>query len=135
MGEDVRKRVYLFTFGCQLTRLYGRVFPAHFGPARIRELSRALRVEADPRWTNFHRRTDPIGWQVDADQHEIRVSDPTALRPDNGEVVDPPIRNHSGYPDAGEYRTERERVLSAPVPEPPGAAPPPDAVLVPNAVG
>jgi len=135
MGEDVRRRVYLFTFGCQLTRLYGRVFPAHFGPARIRELSKALRVEADPRWTNFHRRTDPIGWQVDADQREIRVSDPTALRPNNGEVLDPPIRNHSGYPDAGEYRTERERVLSALVPEPPGAALPPDAVLAPHAVG
>lgn len=38
------------------------------------------------------------------------MRDPEALHPSGGEVADPPIRNHSGYPDAPEFHQERARV-------------------------
>ncbi|WP_200206620.1 hypothetical protein [Micromonospora coerulea] len=38
------------------------------------------------------------------------VRDPEALHPSAGEVADPPIRNHSGYPGASEFDRERTRV-------------------------
>ena len=34
-----RRRTWLFSYGCQLNRLYGRVFPAYFGPERLRAVS------------------------------------------------------------------------------------------------
>ncbi len=37
-----RHRIWYFSYGCQLTRLYGRIFPAYFGPDRLPVLTRAL---------------------------------------------------------------------------------------------
>jgi hypothetical protein len=113
MAEDWRRRVYFFSFGCQLTRLYGRAFPAYFGPKRLPVLADMLRPDRELlRWTNFHRDTDPLGWKVHAGQRELWVKDPVALRPKNGEVIDPPIGNHSGYPDTEEYAQERRQVTA-----------------------
>ncbi|MGS2613517.1 hypothetical protein ACVCAH_03125 [Micromonospora sp. LZ34] len=59
---------------------------------------------------NFWRNTDPLGWPVTAGERDVAVRDPAALHPSAGEVADPPIRNHSGYPDAPEFHRERSRV-------------------------
>ncbi|MGC4803630.1 hypothetical protein [Micromonospora sp. DT233] len=117
-----RQRIWFFSYGSQLTRLYGRIFPAYFGPERLPALTDALRGPSGwPGWTNFWRPTDPLGWQVAAGERDLPVPDPDALHPTGGEVADPPIRNHGGYPDAAEFRRERARVtwlLRRPVPAP-----------------
>ncbi|MFC5945886.1 hypothetical protein [Micromonospora harpali] len=106
-----RRRIWFFSYGCQLTRLYGRIFPAYFGPDRLPALADALRGPSGrPGWTNFWRDTDPLGWPVTAGERNLPVHDPDALHPTGGEVADPPIRNHSAYPDAAEFRRERARV-------------------------
>ncbi|MGW4497853.1 hypothetical protein ACWENR_04430 [Micromonospora sp. NPDC004336] len=106
-----RRRIWFFSYGCQLTRLYGRVFPAYFGPDRLPVLAEALTPPGGrTRWTNFWRDTDPLGWQVTAGERDLPVRDPEALHPSDGEVADPPIRNHSGYPEAPEFHRERSRV-------------------------
>ncbi|MGE5827061.1 MAG: hypothetical protein ACM30G_01695 [Micromonosporaceae bacterium] len=108
MPADWARRVWLLTYGCQLTRLYGRIFPAYFGPTRLTALNHALTVPgaAIPSWTNFWRETDPLGWPVDVCLTQLEVKDPADLHPSGGEVNDPPIRNHSGYPSAAEYQAE-----------------------------
>ena len=72
-------------------------------------------------WTNFWRDTEPLGWRVSAGERDVPVTDPEALHPSGGEVADPPIRNHSGYPDALEFHRERAvvaRLLRRGVPSP-----------------
>ncbi|MFU8851579.1 hypothetical protein ACNAW0_11445 [Micromonospora sp. SL1-18] len=117
-----RQRIWFFSYGCQFTRLYGRVFPAYFGPGRLRVLARALtRPGGGIAWTNFWRATDPLGWQVSAGERDVPVADPEALHPSGGEVADPPIRNHGGYPHAVEFARERAvvaRLLRRAVPSP-----------------
>ncbi|MET9972312.1 hypothetical protein ABZZ80_42125, partial [Streptomyces sp. NPDC006356] len=54
-----RKRVALLTYGSPLERLYGRWFPAHFGPAALA----SLHAEVDC-WRNLYRVTDPIGGPI-----------------------------------------------------------------------
>ena len=126
MPHRWRRRTWFFSYGCQLTRLYGRVFPSYFGPERLRTLARAVTwPDGHVAWTNFWRDTDPLGWQVSAGQRDVSVTDPEALHPAGGEVADPPIRSHSGYPDAVEFTRERAvvaRLLRRSVPSPrPGA--------------
>ncbi|MFJ6198399.1 hypothetical protein [Micromonospora sp. NPDC092111] len=117
-----RRRIWFFSYGCQLTRLYGRVFPAYFGPDRLRVLASTLTWPAgNVAWTNFWRATDPLGWRVSAGERDVPVVDPEALHPSGGEVADPPIRNHSGYPEALEFLRERAlvaRLLRRVVPSP-----------------
>ncbi|MFI5832492.1 hypothetical protein ACIA5A_02305 [Micromonospora sp. NPDC051300] len=117
-----RGRTWFFSYGCQLTRLYGRVFPSYFGPERLRTLARAVTWPGGHvAWTNFWRDTDPLGWQVSAGERDVPVIDPEALHPSGGEVADPPIRNHRGYPDAVEFARERAvvaRLLRRSVPSP-----------------
>ncbi|SCE92593.1 hypothetical protein GA0070216_103173 [Micromonospora matsumotoense] len=117
-----RRRIWFLSYGCQLTRLYGRVFPAYFGPDRLRVLADNLTwPSGHVAWTNFWRDTDPLGWRVSAGERDVPVTDPEALHPSGGEVADPPIRNHSGYPDALEFHRERAvvaRLLRRGVPSP-----------------
>ncbi|MEV0805916.1 hypothetical protein [Micromonospora sp. NPDC050200] len=117
-----RRRIWFFSYGCQLTRLYGRIFPAYFGPDRLRVLAGTLTwPDGCVAWTNFWRPTDPLGWQVTAGERDVPVTDPEALHPSGGEVADPPIRNHSGYPEAVEFHRERAvvaRLLRRTVPSP-----------------
>ena len=115
MPESIRQRIWLLTFGCQLNRLYGRVFPAQLGPARLRSLSAALTTPGEPplvRWTNVWRETDPLGYPVRAADpepwlHEVRLDDPESLHPPGGEVNDPPIRGHGDYPADRTYQRLR----------------------------
>jgi hypothetical protein len=111
LPERWRHRIWFFSYGCQLTRLYGRVFPAYFGPDRLPALTTALTAPTGwTGWTNFWRDTDPLGWPVTAGERDLPVRDPETLHPSGGEVADPPIRNHSGYPEAVEFHRERFRV-------------------------
>ncbi|GAA0387020.1 hypothetical protein GCM10009541_32440 [Micromonospora gifhornensis] len=111
LPERWRRQIWFFSYGCQLTRLYGRIFPAYFGPDRLPVLTEALtRSCGSIGWTNFWRDTDPLGWPVSAGERDVPVTDPEALHPSDGEVADPPIRSHSGYPEAAEFQRERSRV-------------------------
>ncbi|TCB97635.1 hypothetical protein E0H26_12030 [Micromonospora zingiberis] len=111
LPERWRRQIWFFSYGCQLTRLYGRIFPAYFGPDRLPVLTEAMsRPSGATGWTNFWRDTDPLGWPVSAGERDVPVTDPEALHPSDGEVADPPIRSHSGYPEAAEFQRERSRV-------------------------
>ncbi|MER7166871.1 hypothetical protein ABT336_12505 [Micromonospora sp. NPDC000207] len=108
LPASCRARIWFFSYGCQFTRLYGRVFPSYFGPEQLPLLTKPLCRPAG--WTNFWRATDPLGWAVAAGGRDLPVRDPEALYPSDGEVRDPPIRSHSGYPESPEFGVERARV-------------------------
>ncbi|GAA0903022.1 hypothetical protein [Virgisporangium aurantiacum] len=126
-----QRRVFLLTFGTQLTPLYGRIFPVFFGmKARLR-LAKLLEPQElrrrSLRWRSLYRLTDPIGWPIgdpEVDEGGM-VEDPDNLEPTGGEVLDPAIRQHSNYPCSGRYKTSRDRAvevlraaLDEPQPEP-----------------
>ncbi|MCA2214212.1 DUF2974 domain-containing protein [Jidongwangia harbinensis] len=105
MPADRRRDVYLLTFGTQLTRLYGRLFPACFGAdARVRVKTVLTGDSAAARWRSLYRPTDQLGWAIGTpDGIDVRVDDPDRLAPTGGEVLDPPIRRHSDYPRSAAY--------------------------------
>ncbi|WP_410097918.1 hypothetical protein [Streptomyces sp. Isolate_219] len=72
-----RSRVALMTYGSPLERLYGRWFPAFFGPPALTGLHR----EMDD-WRNLWRFTDPIGGP-------IRLTCEDGRRIDQGPLRDP----------------------------------------------
>ncbi|MGW9043819.1 hypothetical protein ACWGQL_14860 [Streptomyces lydicus] len=72
-----RSRVALLTYGSPLERLYGRWFPAFFGPPALTGLHR----EMDD-WRNLWRFTDPIGGP-------IRLTCEGGRRIDEGPLRDP----------------------------------------------
>ncbi|MCW7941723.1 membrane protein [Streptomyces hygroscopicus] len=59
LKPSVRRRVALLTYGSPLERLYGRWFPAYFGPAALSSLHREIDC-----WRNLYRLTDPIGGPI-----------------------------------------------------------------------
>ena len=116
-----RSRLYLITFGTQLHRLYGRVFPAFFGPVALHHVAELLQDHGDDpgrrwlRWRSLYRPTDPLGYPVEvtlagpADGAALcvdhpgvpphrPVDDPAGLRPLPAEILDPVIAKHSDYP-------------------------------------
>jgi hypothetical protein len=111
LPQQLRDRAWLVTHGCQLNRLYGRVFPTYLGPHCLMEIS----VFLGQWWTSFWRETDPLGYAVKGDNPRVRLSemvvcDPNRLVPVDGEIEPPKIRNHSDYPAASEYKTEIQRI-------------------------
>jgi hypothetical protein len=116
-----REHLWLLTYGTQLNRLYGRVFPALFGPAELHKLAGSLVRSGTLRWRSLYRMTDPLGYPVDVTVGEKSVDqlvvDPTALRPGPGKVTDPRIENHSSYqkyPDYTAIRDTAARTLTKP---------------------
>ncbi|MEU5162755.1 hypothetical protein AB0G74_24535 [Streptomyces sp. NPDC020875] len=123
LRPEVRSRVALLTYGSPLERLYGRWFPAYFGP----EALAALRDETHC-WTNLWRHTDPIGGPV-------LVPEGARPAPDRPALLDPvaygrsarrplpePILGHSDYqadPAFAAARTELLRLIPG-VPRQPG---------------
>jgi hypothetical protein len=120
-----RHDLWLITYGTQLNRLYGRVFPALFGPDELRKLASGLGQGATLRWRSLYRRTDPLGYPVDVTLDgdvavDQPVRDPQALRPDPGRVIDPKIENHSNYQGYASYNDIRDKAagdLVAPRPQ------------------
>jgi hypothetical protein len=109
-----RDRVHLLTFGTQLTRLYGRIFPAFFDRAAREHVARVLTGDSgDVRWRSLHRATDPLGWEIGTPAGvDVPVPDPDGLAPVRGEVLDPPIRRHSDYPCSPEYLRQRSEAIA-----------------------
>ncbi|MDI9833219.1 hypothetical protein [Streptomyces sp. KAU_LT] len=119
-----RRRVALLTYGSPLERLYGRWFPAHFGPDALA----SLHADVDC-WRNLYRRTDPIGGPVRLPGDEGHAVDREALRDPlaYGRTAEhplpAPIHGHSDYQADPAFAEERERLLGRLHPEVPGQRP------------
>ncbi|MFI5973468.1 hypothetical protein [Streptomyces sp. NPDC051452] len=122
----VRGRVALLTYGSPLERLYGRWFPAHFGPPALAALHRDVAC-----WRNLHRLTDPIGGpvRVPGDGTPDVDGEPLADPLFYGRTVDhplpAPILGHSDYQADPAFVQERSRLLARLHPEVPGQRPDP----------
>ncbi len=117
LPKPVADQVGLLTLACPARRLYGRAFPAYFGPAQLGQLSELLAGPAGQpgyRWRNVVRRSDYIGsWIFGdplshvadpgydkqrwlADQVDQPCWDPVAAVPD-GDPAPPPVHRHSAW--------------------------------------
>ncbi|WP_326789361.1 hypothetical protein [Streptomyces sp. NBC_00151] len=120
----VRGKVALLTYGSPLERLYGRWFPAHFGPAALASLHREVAC-----WRNLHRRTDPIGGPVrlpgdcgpEVDHEPLK--DPLAYGRTDRLPLPAPVLGHSDYQADPVFAVERELLLERLLPEVPGQRP------------
>ncbi|MEU0070151.1 hypothetical protein ABZ027_11505 [Streptomyces sp. NPDC006332] len=112
LTPSVRRRVALLTYGSPLERLYGRWFPAHFGPAALS----ALHQDVDC-WRNLYRSTDPIGGPVrltgacgpEVDREALK--DPLVYGRTARHPLPAPILGHSDYQADPAFAEERERLL------------------------
>ncbi|WP_428985944.1 hypothetical protein [Streptomyces pyxinicus] len=126
LAPSVRGRVALLTYGCPLERLYGRWFPAHFGPPALAGLHRDVAC-----WRNLYRPTDPIGGPVrvpddtapDVDHEPLR--DPLAYGRTAAHPLPAPILGHSDYQADPAFTRERARLLARLRPDLPGQRPEP----------
>ncbi|MGW3814076.1 hypothetical protein [Streptomyces sp. NPDC005046] len=124
----VRKRIALLTYGSPLERLYGRWFPAHFGPAALASLHREVAC-----WRNLYRPTDPIGGPVrlpgdcgpEVDHEPLK--DPLAYGRTERQPLPAPVLGHSDYQADPAFADERELLLARLLPEVPGQRPRKDA--------
>ncbi|WP_237320880.1 hypothetical protein [Streptomyces sp. JJ36] len=137
LDHATRRQVALLTHGSPLERLYGRWFPAYFGPRPLG----ALHGELDC-WRNLWRLTDPIGGPVrlpddgrpEVDRGPLR--DPLAYGRTADQPLPAPILGHGGYAADPAFDEERDGLLArlcpdgrvpaqpapAEAPVPPGAA-------------
>ncbi|MDQ0814865.1 hypothetical protein QFZ63_006579 [Streptomyces sp. B3I7] len=145
LKPSVRRRVALLTYGSPLERLYGRWFPAHFGPASLSALHREVDC-----WRNLYRLTDPIGGPVrlpgdcGPEVDRAPLKDPlaygrTALHP-----LPAPILGHSDYQADPAFAEERRLLLARlrpgvpaprPVEEADGTAPTDNTPQAPGSSG
>ncbi|CAL9366253.1 hypothetical protein [Streptomyces sp. enrichment culture] len=108
-----RGRVALLTYGSPLERLYGRWFPAHFGPAALGALHRELDC-----WRNLHRPTDPIGGPIGLPGacgpvvDRPALTDPLAHGRTDRHPLPAPILGHSDYQADPAFAEERRRLLA-----------------------
>ncbi|MEU6818819.1 hypothetical protein [Streptomyces sp. NPDC046860] len=124
LAPAVRNRVALLTYGSPLERLYGRWFPAHFGPTALAALHRDIGC-----WRNLHRRTDPIGGPVrlpaghgpDVDHEPL--PDPRAYGRTPEHPLPAPILGHSDYQEDPAFTRERDRLLARLRPDLPAPRP------------
>ncbi|UQA98087.1 lipase family protein [Streptomyces halobius] len=133
-----RSRVALLTYGSPLERLYGRWFPAFFGPPALTGLHR----ETDD-WRNLWRFTDPIGGPIRLDGEDGRtidlgpLCDPLAYGRTLQNPLPAQILGHGDYqadPAFARVRTEliarlgpavpAQRPETEPAPDSPGPPPP-----------
>ncbi|GAA3490895.1 hypothetical protein GCM10018987_49780 [Streptomyces cremeus] len=113
LPRRTRRRVALLTYGAPLERLYGRWFPAYFGPACLRH----LHDEVDC-WRNLWRHTDPIGGPVrvvpDEGRHPVdhdALLDPLAYGRTRTHPLPAPILGHSDYQADPVFAAERDALL------------------------
>ncbi|MFF7025165.1 hypothetical protein ACFY97_29645 [Streptomyces klenkii] len=108
-----RSRVALLTYGSPLERLYGRWFPAYFGPVKLAALHHDVHC-----WCNLWRLTDPIGGPV-------RLPGDGTAAVDHGPLKDPlaygrtaehplpaGILGHSQYQSDPEFARTRAALLA-----------------------
>ncbi|MEE1740568.1 hypothetical protein PUR49_29340 [Streptomyces sp. BE147] len=112
LPDATRRRVALLTYGSPIERLYGRWFPAYFGPVPLHGLHRSVHC-----WRNLWRATDPIGGPV-------RLDEGRRTEVDRGPLKDPlaygrtpelplpePILGHSDYQADPVFAQERAALL------------------------
>ncbi|MFE1289351.1 hypothetical protein [Streptomyces sp. NPDC058751] len=124
LEPPVRGRVALLTYGSPLERLYGRWFPAHFGPAALAALHRDVAC-----WRNLYRPTDPIGGPVrlsgdcgpEVDREPL--TDPLAYGRTGRQPLPAPVLGHSDYQADPVFAEERELLLERLLPGVPGQRP------------
>ncbi|GGX66902.1 hypothetical protein GCM10010324_10150 [Streptomyces hiroshimensis] len=110
-----RGRVALLTYGSPLERLYGRWFPAYFGPVKLAALHDDIHC-----WCNLWRLTDPIGGPV-----RLPGEGTGATAVDRGPLKDPlaygrtaehplpaAILGHSHYQSDPEFARTRAALLT-----------------------
>ncbi len=113
LSPSVRRRIALLTYGCPLERLYGRWFPAYFGPSQLNDLHAELHD-----WRNLWRRTDPIGGPIrltGPDGPAVDVGplpDPVAYGRDARHPLPAPILAHSDYQAQPAFAVERAALLA-----------------------
>ncbi|MFE2328626.1 hypothetical protein ACFXD5_32800 [Streptomyces sp. NPDC059385] len=111
LPPHVRRRVALLTYGSPLARLYGRWFPAYFGPGPLT----ALHGDLDC-WRNLWRATDPIGGPAlpGAGQGVDRgpLADPVAYGRSARYPLPAPILGHSDYQADPAFAAERAALLA-----------------------
>ncbi|MEE1755318.1 hypothetical protein [Streptomyces sp. SP18CS02] len=113
LPEGTRRRVALLTYGSPLERLYGRWFPAYFGPGPLGALHRELHC-----WRNLWRRTDPIGGPVnlpaEGDKPEVdhrALRDPVVYGRTDDHPLPEPVLGHSDYQADPVFAKERTVLL------------------------
>ncbi|WP_031013767.1 hypothetical protein [Streptomyces sp. NRRL F-5727] len=113
LPSATRARVALLTYGSPLERLYGRWFPAYFGPDALRGLHRAVHC-----WTNLHRATDPIGGPVRVPAEDGRpgvdapaLRDPVAYGRTRVHPLPEPVLGHSDYQADPAFAERRAALL------------------------
>ncbi|WP_246563715.1 hypothetical protein [Streptomyces roseirectus] len=103
-----RGRVALLTYGSPIERLYGRWFPAHFGPDALK----ALHEDVD-RWRNLYRLTDPIGGPVRLpDVDCVPFADPLEYGRTTLHPLPAPLLGHSDYQADPRFARERADLLA-----------------------
>jgi len=113
LKPSVRRRVALLTYGSPLERLYGRWFPAHFGPAALTSLHHDVDC-----WRNLYRLTDPIGGPVrlpgdcGPEVDRAPLKDPLAYGRTAQQPLPAPILGHGDYQADPAFAEERERLLA-----------------------
>ncbi|MGV9561418.1 hypothetical protein [Streptomyces sp. NPDC003480] len=124
LRPSVRGRVGMLTYGSPLERLYGRWFPAYFGPAALSSLHREVDC-----WRNLHRLTDPIGGPIrlpgDCGPQVDRapLKDPLAYGRTSRHPLPAPILGHGHYQADPAFAEERARLLARLRPGLPGPRP------------
>ncbi|MFZ4301932.1 hypothetical protein ACOZE3_28975 [Streptomyces cinereoruber] len=131
LEQATRRRVALLTYGSPLERLYGRWFPAYFGPEALDSLNRTVYC-----WSNLYRATDPIGGPVRVAGEDGRPAvdepvllDPVAYGRTRDHPLPEPILGHSDYqadPGFSHCRTGLLDRLPPAVPRQRGAGEPPE---------
>ncbi|MDQ0982964.1 hypothetical protein [Streptomyces sp. V2I9] len=114
LPDATRRRVALLTYGSPLERLYGRWFPAYFGPEPLLGLHRSVHC-----WRNLWRATDPIGGPVricaDPDPGVDRgpLKDPQGYGRTTKLPLPEPILGHSDYQADPAFAEARADLLDA----------------------
>jgi hypothetical protein len=93
--------VALLTLAAPVHRLYGRAFPAYFGPVHVLA-ERLTDAEGQLRWRNTVRRSDYIGGPV-LPEVDHNLYDPPVLWPDR-DPSPPPAHLHSDMFDDPQTR-------------------------------
>ncbi|WP_137990933.1 lipase family protein [Streptomyces vilmorinianum] len=113
LPPPTRRRVALLTYGSPLERLYGRWFPAYFGPGPLRALYGTVHC-----WSNLHRATDPIGGPVrvpaEGDKPAVDravLLDPLVYGRTPAHPLPEPVLGHSDYQADPAFAAERSVLL------------------------